>query len=325
MIDYSAFYARIAQSPLHPWLRTLPEAIYQWQHHALHGEFAKWLKTLNALPEVTASDFDLSGQVRFGQPDDIEPGEKARLEALLKQFKPWRKGPFDLFGLSIDTEWRSDLKWDRIAPHIDNLADRNILDIGCGSGYHLWRMKGAGANLVIGIDPSQLFLMQFKAIQKYAPKKLQNEVEMLPLGVDDLPTLQVFDTVFSMGVLYHRRSPMDFLSQCFNQLRSGGQLILETLVVEGDENTVLMPENRYAQMRNVWFLPSTQALTRWLERTGFTDIKIIDVTPTTTEEQRATKWMENHSLSSFLDPKDSSKTIEGYPAPLRAALTARRI
>lgn len=325
MIDYTPFYARIANSPLHPWLRTLPAAIHQWQQHALHGEFSRWLKTLNALPDIQLSDYNLTNQVRFGRAEDISEGEKARLEALLKQFMPWRKGPFDLFGLFLDTEWRSDWKWDRLVPHIDNLADRNILDIGCGSGYHLWRMKGEGAKLVIGIDPGQLFLMQFKAIQKYAPNELRNDVEMLPLGVDDLPTLQVFDTVFSMGVLYHRRSPVDFLSQCFNQLRPGGQLVLETLVVEGDEQTVLMPGNRYAQMRNVWFLPSTEALSRWLLRTGFRDIKVVDVTQTTTEEQRTTEWMENHSLASFLDPNDSSKTIEGYPAPLRAVMTARRI
>jgi tRNA (mo5U34)-methyltransferase len=159
---------------------------------------------------------------------------------------------------------------------------------------------------------------------KYAPDHLANSVELLPLGVDDLPTLQVFDTVFTMGVLYHRRSPVDFLSQCHQQLRSGGQLVLETLVVEGNETTVLMPQGRYAQMRNVWFLPSTDALCVWLRRTGFTDIKVVDVNATSTDEQRPTAWMENQSLCDFLDPNDRSKTIEGYPAPLRAVVTARR-
>lgn len=324
-MDYSNFYARIANTPLKHWLRTLPADIHSWQETQLHGEFSRWAKTLNVLPSARPSSVDLSTKVQIGEATDVDPGQRAKLEGLLKQFMPWRKGPFDLFGLKIDTEWRSDWKWQRVLPHLDNLENRYILDIGCGSGYHLWRMKGAGARMAIGIDPGQLFLMQFKAIQKYAPTSLAKDVELLPLGIDDLPKLEVFDTVFSMGVLYHRRSPIDFLVQCRDQLRKGGQLVLETLVIEGDKHSVLTPEDRYAQMRNVWFLPSTDALCLWLRRTGFTDIKIVDINQTTVEEQRATQWMENQSLSSFLDPADASKTIEGYPAPLRAVITARRI
>lgn len=324
MIDYGPFYARLATSPLAHWLHTLPAQVDAWQRQQLHGDFGKWLKTLNTLPQATATHTDLGDTVTLGTADELAPGQRAKLEALLKQFMPWRKGPFDLFGVKIDTEWRSDWKWQRVLPHLDSLENRMVLDIGCGSGYHLWRMREAGARFAIGIDPGQLFLMQFKAVQKYAPDHLANSVELLPLGVDDLPTLQVFDTVFTMGVLYHRRSPVDFLSQCHQQLRSGGQLVLETLVVEGNETTVLMPQGRYAQMRNVWFLPSTDALCLWLRRTGFTDIKVVDVNATSTDEQRPTAWMENQSLCDFLDPNDRSKTIEGYPAPLRAVVTARR-
>lgn len=325
MIDYSNFYAKIAKSPLHHWLRTLPADVHRWQAHQLHGDFARWVKILRLLPELTTDTVDFSSQVKIGAANEIDDGNRAKLEGLLKQMKPWRKGPFNLFGLYIDTEWRSDWKWERVLPHIDNLAGRYVLDIGCGSGYHLWRMKGAGAQMAIGIDPGQLFVMQFKAVQKYVPTSLATDVDLLPLGVEDLPKLEAFDTVFTMGVLYHRRSPIDFLIQCRDQLRRGGQLVLETLVVEGDEHRVLMPEDRYAQMRNVWFLPSTETLCLWLRRTGFTDINVVDINQTTVDEQRTTQWMENQSLSNFLDPNDVSKTIEGYPAPLRAVITARRI
>ena len=325
MIDYAPFYARIANSPLKEWLQTLPADVARWQANQLHGDFRSWEKVLGLLPEATASTVDFKNQVKIGASEDLSAGDHAKLAGLLKQFMPWRKGPFDLFGLKIDTEWRSDWKWDRVLPHIDNLANRHVLDIGCGSGYHLWRMKGAGAAMAVGIDPSQLFVMQFKAIQKYAPSALAQDVELLPLGVDDLPKLEIFDTVFSMGVLYHRRSPIDFLTSCRDQLRRGGQLVLETLVVEGDEHQVLVPEDRYAQMRNVWFLPSTQALCLWLRRTGFKDIEVVDINRTSVEEQRATEWMENKSLNDFLDPNDATKTIEGYPAPLRAVITARKI
>ena len=125
-----------------------------------------------------------------------------------------------------------------------------------------------------------------------------------------------------MGVLYHRRSPMDHLLELRETLKSGGQLVLETLVIDGKAGEVLVPQDRYARMGNVWFLPSCSTLEAWLRKMKFRDIEVIDINTTTTEEQRSTEWMRFHSLSNFLDPEDNSKTIEGYPAPRRAVITA---
>ncbi len=196
-----------------------------------------------------------------------------------------------------------------------------MLDVGCGSGYHCWRMLGDGASEVIGIDPTPLFIMQFGALQKYLQ---QDNIWVLPVGIQDVPgKLQGFDTVFSMGILYHRRSPMDHLQDLKDALQPGGQLVLETLVIEGKLGDTLVPQGRYARMGNVWFLPSCDTLISWLEKLGFEDAKLVDVTVTTTEEQRSTDWMRFHSLSDFLDPDDHSKSIEGHPAPRRAIITAR--
>lgn len=218
---------------------------------------------------------------------------------------PWRKGPYSLYGINIDTEWRSDWKWERVLPHLSDLTGRTILDVGCGSGYHMWRMIGAGAHLAVGIDPTQLFLCQFEAVRKLLGN--DQRAHLLPLGIEQLPALEAFDTVFSMGVLYHRRSPLDHLWQLKDQLAPGGELVLETLVVEGDENTVLVPGDRYAQMRNVYFIPSAAALKMWLEKCGFIDVRIVDACVTSTEEQRRTEWMTTESLADFLDPQDQRK------------------
>lgn len=320
MLDFTAFYALLAQSRLNPWLETLPAQLAAWSKEALHGDFKQWQKVITNLPPTTPTVIELANAVQFGQADDITSGEAKQIGYLLQQLKPWRKGPFTIHGIDIDTEWRSDWKWQRVLPHISDLSQRYVLDVGCGSGYHLWRMRGAGAKCVVGIDPSQLFYAQFQAIKHFNPDPAVN---LIPIGIDEMPVLKQFDTVFSMGVLYHRRSPVDFLQQLKNQLRAGGELILETLVVEGDAQTVLMPGERYAKMRNVWFIPSTAALTQWLSRVGFSDIRVVDLNITSLEEQRATAWMENESLIDFLDPSDHSKTIEGYPAPLRAVLVAR--
>ena len=321
MIDFGRFYQQIATGPLANWLEVLPAQVAAWQRENLHGKFRDWEKAVDYLPLLNPQTLDLVNSVT-ATADDLTDRQRLGIENLLRNLMPWRKGPYSLYGTEIDTEWRSDWKWDRVLPHISPLTHRTVLDVGCGSGYHMWRMIGAGAKLVVGIDPMQLFLCQFEAVRKLLGD--DRRAHLLPLGIEQLPALQAFDTVFSMGVLYHRRSPLDHLLQLKNQLVSDGELVLETLVVEGDENTVLVPGERYAQMRNVYFIPSAAALKSWLEKCGFVDVRIADYAVTSVEEQRRTGWMTSGSLAEFLDPDDSSKTVEGYPAPLRAVLVARK-
>lgn len=322
MIDFASFYQLIAKGPLSHWLNTLPAQLHAWQHEQAHGDLPRWQRVLAKLQSYQARHIKLTDRVEMGQAEELSAGERAKLENLLQHFHPWRKGPYHLFGIHVDTEWRSDWKWDRVKPHLSPLAGRRILDVGCGNGYHLWRMVGEGADLAVGIDPSALFLCQFAAIKQLSGQ--DPRIHLLPLGIEALPALNAFDTVFSMGVLYHRRSPIDHLLQLRDQLREGGELVLETLVVEGGPNEVLVPADRYAQMRNVWFIPSSAALCLWLEKCGFDEVRVVDECVTTLEEQRSTLWMRNDSLVDFLDPNNRSLTLEGYPAPKRAVILATK-
>ncbi len=271
MFNFANFYQLIAQDTrLQPWLNVLPQQLTDWQN-AEHGDFDRWLRALNKIPQGVPDQVDLKNSVTIGSSTPFHTGELKKLESLLKTFHPWRKGPYTVHDIHIDTEWRSDWKWDRVLPHISPLKNRSVLDVGCGNGYHMWRMLGEGARLTVGIDPSHLFLVQFEAIRKLMGD--DQRAHLLPLGIEQLPKLEAYDTVFSMGVLYHRRSPLDHLIQLKDQLASGGELVLETLVIEGDENAVLVPVDRYAQMRNVYFFPSARALKRWLEQVGFEDVR----------------------------------------------------
>ena len=318
--DLETFAARWEEPALCQWLEILPQQLAQSMSEKRYGDLKRWRESMRALPELSTSAINLDSAY-VGAEGNITDTTSADLERALRGLHPWRKGPFSLFGVDIDTEWRSDFKWERLADAISPLQGRRVLDVGCGSGYHCWRMRGAGASEVIGIDPTPLFVLQFKAIQKYLG---DSTVHVLPLTLEQLPTkLRVFDTVFSMGVLYHRRSPIDHLTDLRDTLVPGGELVLETLVVEGDEQTVFVPPGRYARMGNVWFLPSPEALKLWLSKVGFRDIKLVDVSQTSVEEQRSTDWMTFHSLENFLDPEDPNKTIEGHPAPRRAILTAQ--
>lgn len=288
-----------------------------------HGDIEEWQSALNALPTLPISGFDLDTDcIRIGDATDASDAERRQLYEALQRLHPWRKGPFSLCGLMIDSEWRSDMKWNRLRAHIAPLKDRLVLDVGCGNGYYALRMAGAGARCVVGIDPTLRFLAQFEALRKYLGTV---PVVLLPLRSEDLPPgLNAFDTAFSMGVLYHRRSPLDHLAELHGALRGGGELVLETLVIDGDATTALVPPERYAKMRNVWFLPSCESLLVWLRRAGFHDAHVVDVTRTTEAEQRRTEWMRFESLADFLDPRDACRTVEGHPAPLRATFLARK-
>ena len=321
MIDFTPLARRWEEGELAPWSRTLIEDIERGFHAERHGDLPRWQAVLDQLPELTPSSVELDRDcVRVGAAADCDREQQVRLEQCLRELHPWRKGPFELFGVHIDTEWRSDWKWSRVSPALESLAGRRVLDVGCGSGYHCWRMLGEGAAEVIGIDPTPLFVLQFQALQRYIQRE---EAWVLPLGIEQVPrNLAAFDNVFSMGVLYHRRSPIEHLTELRGALRDGGQLVLETLVVEGDINTCLVPRGRYARMGNVWFIPSPELLLLWLTKLGFRRVELVDVNQTSTDEQRSTDWMTFHSLANFLDPTDSSKTIEGYPAPKRAIVSA---
>ena len=270
-------------------------------------------------PSYTALDQDC---VTIGRPEDLAGQNVAGIEGPLRQMMPWRKGPFDLFGIHIDSEWDSSLKWRRLAPHITDLNGRRVLDVGSSNGYYLFRMAPAQPRLILGIEPYMAYYFQFLAMQGFLRLP---RLYSLPLKLEDLPdTKQWFDTVFCMGILYHRRSPLDTLAQLNRLMAEDGQLILETLIIEGEQDLALTPRRRYARMRNVYFIPTVPCLFNWLRRSGFNNMRCVDITPTTAREQRKTDWIASQSLETFLDPDDSRRTVEGYPAPVRAMVLAEK-
>ena len=323
MSIYQSLYNRLNASSLAHWVKPLQADIANKLSEKNHGDFTHWQNIVDSYPEIIPSIIDLnSSTIRIGDTHDCDDEIRALIKILLKQLMPWRKGPFNIHGTHIETEWRSDWKWERALPHLADLAGRNILDVGCGNGYHCWRMSGAGARMVLGIDPSIMAIMQYKTLRHFAG---DHSVYVIPSKLEELPAnLNYFDTVFSMGVLYHRRSPFDHLMELKNCLRPGGELVLETLIIDGGENEVLVPAGRYSQMRNVWFLPSARTLEQWLIRCGFKSVRCVDINQTSIKEQHTTEWMKFDSLPHFLDPDNPNLTIEGLPAPKRGLFIAEK-
>lgn len=314
---HAALLAHLRRHGLKQWAKQLQAESAGWLIE--HGDYSRWAAALAALPRLDNVRARFDNAAVTVQGDCADP---AALRAALRALMPWRKGPYQVADVFIDSEWRSDYKWDRVAPHLAPLAGRRVLDIGCGNGYHCWRMLDQAPEFVLGIEPSVLFNLQFQALQNYLRR---DDIDLLPIGVQDLPSgLGCFDTVLSMGVLYHRRSPIDHLYQLRDLLRPGAELCLETLVIEGDAGQVLLPQDRYARMRNVWFIPSTAELLRWLRRCGFDNARVVDESSTAIDEQRRTDWMQFESLQQALDEDNPALTVEGLPGPRRAVVLANR-
>ena len=319
MINYLPFIDHIRNTRLEPWCEPLAAQLQQTWDQLNDGNLARLLAALETLPSLSATSVELGRVVAINGPVGTVG---AQLSSALKALMPWRKGPFRFFDIDIDAEWRCDLKWDRIANHLSDLGGRHVLDVGSGNGYYGWRMKAAGAATVAGIDPSWLSVVQHLAVNRYIKDPSHT---VLPFTLESLPpNLGIFDTVFSMGVLYHRRSPLDHLAELRGALRPGGELVLETLVIQGQVGESLVPIGRYARMNNVWFLPTVPTLMQWLEKMGFENIRLVDQSTTSTDEQRPSDWKPGQSLADYLNPEDPSLTIEGHPAPIRALILATR-
>lgn len=278
-----------------------------------HGDFAAWLQAIDALC------FDVEQQVISEVPTVRGQAEQSALLAVLHALKPWRKGHFELFGLDVDGEWRSELKYARLQQMGLNLQGKRVLDVGCGNGYYLMRMLGDGAKCVLGIDPSFHYLAQYALLSRCFNLE---QSALLPLTLDD-GEFSDFDVTLSMGVLYHRKDPILHLKQLATTLAENGELVLETLILPDDGDTVLVPAERYAGMRNVYAIPSSKRLQAWLSEAGFEVLAISQPCATTSAEQRKTAWIDSYSLDSFLTP-DQTQTIEGYPPPLRQIIIAKR-
>lgn len=270
--------------------------------------------------ETIECTYSLGDTVSIKNRTPIDEVLKAKIERVAKMMMPWRKGPFQLFDLFIDTEWQSFLKYNLLSPHF-NLKGRRVADIGCNNGYYMFRMLAEEPSVIVGFDPSALYKCQFDFINHFVKSDIKFEL----LGVEHLPFYEEkFETVFCLGVLYHRPDPVGTLKALAKGMQKGGELFLDTFMIEGEDDICLTPETTYSKIPNIYFVPTIKALKNWCLRAGFSDIKVLSVTVTTEDEQRVTPWIEGESLGSFLDKEDPSKTVEGYPAPKRVYIKAIR-
>ena len=292
----------------------------------LRQERQKWLtwKNIAPLQEAIASlpDPDIE-TIRLDDVVEIDfksitPEEEAQILRTAELMKPWRKGPFRISQTFIDSEWKSFVKYNLIAPHFD-LKDKVVGDIGCNNAYYLFRMQQQEPRKLVGFDPSALTYSQFQFINHF----LKSEIVYELLGVEHVEFYEHrFDLLFCLGVLYHRSDPVATLKSLCRGLEKGGELILDTFMIDGEEEICLTPRERYSKIPNIYFIPTVNALKNWCFRAGFEHVEVLAIKKTELDEQRKTAWIDSQSLNDFLDPGDESRTVEGYPAPKRVYIKA---
>lgn len=279
------------------------------------------LRAILERPNVTAQHKEYGADaVTIGGRQEIGEEEYSLIEAQAKEFMPWRKGPFRLFGIDIDSEWRSDMKWARFEPYLGSLEGETICDLGCGNGYFMFRMAAHRPKMVLGLDPTRKFKLTFMYLNAFAGEK---NLHLELLGYEHLIHLkEIFDTLFCMGILYHHPDPDLVLRNCYHSMKPDGRLFVETLGIASSEPVALFPRGRYAHMRGVWYIPSESVLESWLYRAGFDVTNKVYNEVLTSEEQRRTAWANIDSLAEFTEA--SGRTIEGYETPRRIYMTARK-
>ncbi len=294
----------------------------EWVNQNKKG-FLRYRTPYKHLQKFTACHIDCSTHcVTIGQPDEISSSEQKEIKGSLKSFMPWRKGPFSVFGIDIDAEWRSERKWQRIIPILPDLKGKIIADIGCNNGYYMFRMAASEPQLVLGLEPSVQHYYSFKALNGMAGLT-QLDIDLL--GVEHLRYFEsCFDVIFLLGIIYHRPSPVDTLRDIYTALQPGGTLILESQAIPGDEPLALFPEKTYAKVPGTYFVPTGSCLCNWMKKAGFEDIDFFHSHPMSSDEQRQTDWMQFESYADFIDIDNPQKTVEGYPAPCRVFLKGRK-
>jgi len=317
------------------YLSLLPETAHFDEITELHQNRQKWVNQgkkgflryrspFKNLQKFQATHVDCSGDiVTIGRPEEISPEMQKEIKGNLEQFIPWRKGPFSVFGIDIDAEWRSERKWQRIIPELPDLKGKIIADIGCNNGYYMFRMAASEPELTLGFEPSVQHYYCCKALNSMARL---DQIEIDLLGVEHLQLFEsCFDVIFLLGIIYHRPSPIDTLRDIYSALQPGGTLILESQAIPGNDPIALFPDKTYAKVPGTYFVPTGTCLCNWMKKAGFSNINFFNSHPMSNDEQRQTDWMKFESYGNFIDPDNPQKTIEGYPAPFRVFLKGRKI
>lgn len=129
------------------------------------------------------------------------------------------------------------------AMDISDLKGKSVLDIGCWDGFYSFKCEDLGAERVVASDRFVWDHPEFSDDGfNFAHKHRNSKVEKLYASVEELPSKKLgkFDVVLMLGVLYHAKSPIQYIETA--KELSKGIVIFETAV---DLMDIPVPVARY--------------------------------------------------------------------------------
>jgi tRNA (mo5U34)-methyltransferase len=190
---------------------------------------------------------------------------------------------------------RMDLGYGIITPGVDKcdskkhhygLPERldglSVIDIGAYDGFWSFECERRGAKRVVAADYYCWTKNGRKTKEGFdlAHEAYQSSVESIVIPVEELSpeTVGTFDIVLFLGVLYHAKNPMHYLSICRSICER--QIIVETHVDALDYNkpaAVFYPGTSLNNDPSCFWGPNPKAVEGMLNDTGFRDAKTISV------------------------------------------------
>ena len=105
-MDYISLLPETAQAES---IRTIRQKRLDWAGQDKKG-FLRYRKPAERLASFTARHVDCEGDiVTIGAVGERTEKEREAIKNDLRAFMPWRKGPFSVFGIDVDAEWRSEI------------------------------------------------------------------------------------------------------------------------------------------------------------------------------------------------------------------------
>jgi trans-aconitate methyltransferase len=143
-------------------------------------------------------------------------------------------------------------------------AGESILDLGCGTGELTAQLAATGAR-VTGIDSSAAMI---ESAKQHFP-----DITFQVADATSFSLPEQFDAVFSNATLHWVRQQEKALDRIYQQLKPGGQLVLE-MGGKGNVDDILgalekAMHNRGYSYRPFWYFPSVGEYTSLLEEYGF--------------------------------------------------------
>ena len=293
--------------------------------------YSKALHQLYKLPAANNFSIDHNYSMFFSQDkngsstDVLNKDDHINLQASIKFFNPWKIGPWNLFNYKIDSEWDCRIRWKvfiELLPWLKDLSSKKVIDIGTNNGHMLFYLLNNNPRIALGFEPVLKHYFTFHIFQNYLKSNILHYESM---GYQHLKFFnRFFDLITLCGVLYHHPDPIDILRKCHQALASKGKLVVDCEGIPGDQSIAIFPEKKYGGGSGYWWLPTKHCLINWVKRSGFRNIEIFFEKTLTKKERKTSQNAQIKSLDDFIDKKDSSLTIEGYPRSIRYYLLAEK-